>query len=96
MYVELQILRSFSLLFSSRYFVLVLRVLVLRRLIFRFRMMLFLLNLEIISILMLSVLRGRLFIFLYLMIIVVVEAVFGLSLLLGQIRRFGNDKVIVL
>jgi hypothetical protein len=34
--------------------------------------------------------------FLYLMIIVVVEAVFGLRLLLSQIRRFGNDKVLVL
>jgi NADH:ubiquinone oxidoreductase subunit K len=58
--------------------------------------MLFLLNLEIISILILSVLRGRIFMFLYLMIIVVVEAVFGLRLLLSQIRRFGNDKVLVL
>jgi hypothetical protein len=45
---------------------------------------------------MLRVLSGNLFIFLYLMMIVVVEAVFGLRLLLRQIRRFGNDKVLVL
>jgi hypothetical protein len=49
-----------------------------------------------ISILILRVLSGNLFIFLYLMMIVVVEAVFGLRLLLRQIRRFGNDKVLVL
>jgi len=96
LYLELQILGNLSLVFSSGYFVLVLSVLVLSRLVFSFSIMLFLLNLEMISILMLRVLRGRLFMFLYFIIIVVVEAVFGLRLLLRQIRRFGNDKVIVL
>lgn len=49
-----------------------------------------------ISVLILRVLRSNLFLFLYIIMIVVIEAVFGLRLLLRQIRRFGNDKVIVL
>jgi len=64
--------------------------------VFRFSIILFLLNLEIISVLILSVLSSNLFLFLYIIMIIVIEAVFGLRLLLRQIRRFGNDKVIVL